>query len=141
QPQTGARSCREGTAVSKTVTAASKTVTLHYELPRRDFASFHGPGSSYCSHSRRRYRHRGDAGGFARARSRRTQIRRRIRMARIRLELRLLLEARTHDAGGLVRAALCVRCDLLRRSGLACEGSRSHIAVGFVDPVAAALRS
>ena len=63
------------------------------------------------------------------------------RMARVRLELRLLREARAHDARGLVRDALAARRDLLRRRRLAGDRARSRVAVGLADPVPPPVRS
>ena len=79
-------------------------------------------------------------GGPARARGRGAQVRARPRMARIRLELRLLREARAHDARGLVRDAVAVRRDLLRRRRLARDRAGPRLALGLAHPVPARLR-
>ena len=68
------------------------------------------------------------------------QVRHRARIRAFRLELRLLRQARPDDAGGLVRDAVAVRRDLLRRRRLARDGARPRVAVGLADPVPPPLR-
>jgi tartrate dehydrogenase/decarboxylase/D-malate dehydrogenase len=48
--------------------------------------------------------------------------------------------ARPDDAGGLVRNADAVGCDLLRRCRLARDRARSRVALGIADPVSPPLR-
>ena len=60
-------------------------------------------------------------------------------LVRLRL-LRLLRQARPHDAGGLEGAHRPARRDLLRRRRLAGEGAGPHLAVGLADPVPARVR-
>ena len=79
--------------------------------------------------------------GHARARGRGAQVLARHRMARVRLELRLLREARAHDARGLVRDAVAARRDLLRRRRLARDRARPRFAVGIAHPVPPPVRS
>ena len=96
--------------------------------------------ASHRRHPGRRHRQGNGSRRTAGAREGGREVRHRARVRAFRLELRPLPAHRQHDAGRLVRDAVGLRGDLLRRRRLAGDRSRSRVAVGIADPVSPALR-